>query len=68
MKRRWTVCISPEVEDVEIEADKLWYAQDTGWLTFQNSVEPTDPKVMRHVAAFAPDKWVYFKEVTDEPR
>lgn len=66
MTRRWTVCISPEVDDVEIEADRLWYAQDTGWLTFQNA-SPVSAGTA-HVAAFAPGKWVYFKEVTDEPR
>lgn len=62
MKRRFVVCVSPDVEDVEIEADRLWYAQDTGWLTFQNNDSP------KHVAAFPPGKWVYFKDVTDEPR
>ena len=62
MKRRWSVCINPEIEDVEVEADRMWYAQDSGWLTFQNADGPG------HYAAFAPGKWVYFKEVTDEPR
>lgn len=68
MTRRWSVCINPDVEDVEIEADRLWYAQDTGWLTFQNADASGDVKGTKHVAAFAPGKWVYFKEVTDEPR
>ncbi len=67
MTRRWTVCIGAEVEDVEIEADRLWYAQDTGWLTFQNNHDHDD-KGTKHIAVFAPGKWVYFKEVTDEPR
>lgn len=61
MKRRWSVCINPEIEDVLIEAERIWYAQDSGWLAFQNSDKG-------HHAAFAPGKWVYFKEVTDEPR
>ena len=68
MKRRWTVCIDPDVEDMVIEADRLWYAQDTGWLTFQNHEDRGDDKGTKHIAAFAPDMWVYFKEVTDEPR
>ena len=63
MKRRWAVCFDPEVEDIVIEADRLWYSQDSGWLTFQNGAERT-----AHIAVFAPGKWVYFKEVTDEPR
>ena len=62
MKRRWSVCINPEIEDVEVEADRMWYAQDSGWLTFQNA------DGSGHYAVFAPGKWVYFKEVTDEPR
>lgn len=62
MKRRWSVCINPEIEDVGVEADRIWYAQDSGWLTFQNADAPG------HYAAFAPGKWVSFKEVTDEPR
>lgn len=65
MKRRWAVCIDPEIEDIVIEADRLWYTQDTGWLTFQNGA-PGDRN--GHLAVFAPGKWVYFKEVTDEPR
>ena len=40
----------------------MWYAQDSGWLTFQNA------DGSGHYAVFAPGKWVYFKEVTDEPR
>lgn len=68
MKRRWEVCIGAEVENEVIEADRLWYAQDSGWLTFQNHEEHMDAKGTKHIAAFAPDKWVYFKEVTDEPR
>lgn len=66
MKRRWVVCIDADVEDVEIEADILWYAQDTGWLSFQNRADTRDGN--KHAAVFAPGKWVYFKEVTDEPR
>ena len=67
MKRRWTVCISAEFDDVEIEADRLWYAQDSGWLTFQDNADG-GREGTKHIAAFAPGKWVYFKEITDEPR
>lgn len=66
MKRRWEVCIDPDVESEVIEADILWYAQETGWLTFQNRSEAREGN--KHIAVFAPGKWVYFKEITDEPR
>lgn len=68
MKRRWSVCVDANFDDVEIEADRLWYAQDSGWLTFQNFDESIDAKGTKHIAAFAPGKWLYFREVTDEPR
>lgn len=66
MKRRWVVRIDADVEDVEIEADAIWYTQETGWLTFRNRADTSDG--YKHVVVFAPGKWVYCKEVTDEPR
>lgn len=56
--RKWTVCISAEFDDVEIEAETYWYGQDNGWLVFSR----TDKKGA--VAVFAPGKWVSFVEVT----
>lgn len=60
--RRWEVCIDAEVENEVIEAQTIWYSQDTGWLVFK--VESGGPP---H-AVFGPGKWLYFKEITDEPR
>ena len=55
--RKWQVCISPEYDDGDVEADVLWYDQSTGWLTFST-------REKKPVAVFAPGKWVSFMEVT----
>lgn len=59
-KRRWAVCIHQDYDDVDVEAETIFYAQDTGWLVFSTDRLP--------IAAFAPGRWLYFKEVTDEPQ
>lgn len=62
MTRRWKVCVNPEMEDVVIDADTIWYSQDTGWLVFSRD------SVKGHFAAFAPGKWSYFLEAADAAR
>jgi hypothetical protein len=53
--RRFTVCVSAEYDDVEIEAERFFYSQDTGWLVFSNAGMP--------VHVYAPGKWTSFSEV-----
>lgn len=62
MNRRWEICVAPEMEDVIVEADGIFYSQETGWLAFQKV------GFKGNIAAFAPGKWSYFREITDEPR
>lgn len=59
--RHWKVCIDPEIDDVDVHADTIFYSQDAGWLTFSRD------GVKGHCMVFAPGKWVYFMEVTDGP-
>lgn len=60
MKHRWAVCTDPDLEDEVVEAEKISWQTETGFLTFFTDGKP--------VAVFAPGKWVYLKDVTDEPR
>ena len=60
MKRRWAVCTDPDLEDEVVEAEKISWQTETGFLTFFTDKKP--------IAVFAPGKWVFVKEVTDEPR
>lgn len=60
MKRRWAVCTDHDLEDEVIEAEKISFREESGFLTFFTDRLP--------VAVFAPGKWVYFKDVTDEPQ
>lgn len=51
-RRTFAVCIDPDIEDVIVKAEVVFYVQDTGWLTFrENDGAP--------VAAFPPG-WRYF--------
>lgn len=59
--RRWLVCVGLDFEDVEVKAERHWYSQDTGWLTFGGGAGEG------HTAVFAPGKWLYFQEVFDVP-
>ena len=51
MKRRWAVCTDPDLEDEVVEAEKISWQPETGFLIFFTDRQP--------VAVFAPGKWVY---------
>lgn len=58
MTRRFEVFVHPEMEREVVEADTLFYSQESGWLCFKREGG------VGHSAVFAPGKWVFFKEVT----
>jgi hypothetical protein len=56
MSRKFQVCLDPEIEDVEIFADKVAWRVDTGWLQFFRDGSPGP------IAVFPPG-WKCLQEI-----